>query len=228
MMKSLYYVFIFISLSLGLISFVAGNNYILSIIISGISLIFFIFLIIPKLNKYQEKINKYRSLHTFINSFIMSISITESIDIAYLNAKNSVLTYTDIPSDLNQYELNELYPFNTYKLFIDVLRMWEEEGGDILKQSEYLLKYSSRLLDFINNSKRYSQKTLVDFIALWVVSLSILIFIRFALKDFYGRMVENIIYLVGIGVVILILLFSVFFFTQRATSIDLNMVKDYE
>lgn len=228
MMKSLYYVFIFISLSLGLISFVAGNNYILSIIISGISLIFFIFLIIPKLNKYQEKISKYRSLHTFINSFIMSISITESIDIAYLNAKNSVLTYTDIPSDLNQYELNDLYPFNTYKLFIDVLRMWEEEGGDILKQSEYLLKYSSRLLDLINNNKRYSQKTLVDFIVLWVVSLSILIFIRFALKDFYGRMVENIIYLVGIGVVILILLFSVFFFTQRATSIDLNMVKDYE
>lgn len=225
-MKNLYLIFSFVSILLGVVSYIAMNNYIIAIILSVISILFFFFLIIPTIRNYVEEINRYHILHQFINSFIISLSITDSIELSFANAKT--MTNTMLSDISSIYELIDVFPFYTYRLFSDVMRMWEEEGGDILRQSEYLLKSSRNIEERIIESNRHTKKTLVDFIVLWTVALSIMMFIRIALKQFYGHMVQNFIYQIGISLVILFFLFSVYMFTKKATNIELNKVKEDE
>lgn len=229
-MKNIKMIFIILSLVLGITCYIACNSYVIAICIGLFSISFFLFLISPKIKKYIDSVTRYNNFHQFMNSFIISLSVTNSLEISYANAKSTLIeTYRNLLQDRESfYELVDIFPYNNYRLFSDVIRLWEEEGGDILKESEYILRLSRNAQEEILEASHNIKKTLVDFIALWSISISIMVFIRFALKQFYEHIANNMVYQIGTAVVILFALISVYIFTQKACAIDLNEVKEDE
>ena len=58
-MNSVLTIGIIISIILGVTSFVAGNNFIIAIVILVISILYFVFIARPLINKYETKIRRF-------------------------------------------------------------------------------------------------------------------------------------------------------------------------
>ena len=91
--------------------------------------------------------------------------------------------------DLNESEklsyLCKYFKFHIYGLFVDLINLWSEQGGDIIDMSSYLINESRLTEEYINECESISLKKTIEFAILWIFSLAILIVLRFSLGQFF-------------------------------------------
>ena len=144
-MNNRIFVFLFISLVVGVISFVALENIFISIAILVIYLAVSILLINPKIQKYEILKMRYHECYHFINNFIISLSIKKSIPGALETTVGSMPSeFVDLYNGLEKMSdsqkldyLSSYFNFYDYSLFLQVIAIWQEEGGDIISMSKY-------------------------------------------------------------------------------------------
>ena len=69
-MNSKLFIFIFISLAVGVVSYIALENIFIPIAVFGLYLVSTIFVVIPRLNKYELTKTRYHECYHFINNFV--------------------------------------------------------------------------------------------------------------------------------------------------------------
>ena len=227
---------IIVSFVLTGISFITTQNIFLAIFIFLISNAFFVFVVNKKMKKNQLKIHRYHQCFHFINSFIISLNVKGSMSAAiqsgYETTDEDTKTLLDSIKELNEEEkimyLSKYFKFDLYRLFVDTISLWNEEGGDILKMSQYLINQVRLKEQYLITCETIHRQKTIEFIVLWSISLAILATLRFALSQFFECIRQTIFYQVAVGAIILFVLVSIYILVMRICKLDLEGWKDEE
>lgn len=229
-MNNKLFVFVFISLVVGIIAYVSLENIIVSVSIFALYLICLILIVLPKIKKYDLEKNRYHECYHFINNFIISLSIKKSISGALETTVGSMNSeFVDMFSGLENMSENEkleylssYFEYYDYSLFLQIIFIWQEEGGDIIAMSKYLISNIRHNEEYLSKTETISKRKYVEIGILWSISLLILLILRFALNDFYNRVKGQLMYIISISLVLAFALFTIIMLVQKGTALALK------
>lgn len=229
-MKKYFPIFFIISLFITAAFFIATNNVPISLGIFVIYIGFTTFVISPKLSRFNKITNRYHESFHFINSFIISLSIKQSVSAALENTALTMNTnFNELYErleDMNDNQkisyLESYFPFSTYKLFLQIVDVWQEEGGDILKMSNYLLSEIRYEEEYVSRITTLARNKYVELASLWLIPLVIIVLLRFSLNDFYTKIKDLPVYLISLISVSLFILLSIYMLVNRGTKVELK------
>lgn len=227
---------IIVSLILTGIFYLTTQNILLALFVFLISIVFFVLVVYRKAKKNQLKIHRYHQCFQFINSFIISLNVKGSMSAAiqsgYETTDDDTKAIIDSIKELNEEEkimyLCKYFKFDLYRLFVDTINLWNEEGGDILKMSQYLINQVRLKEQYLITCETIHRQKITEFIVLWSISLAILAILRFALSTFFDRIRVTIFYQVAVTVIVLFVLVSIYILLLKISKLDLEGWKDNE
>ena len=225
-----------VSLAFAGLIFIASENLVSTLSIFLITFLFFAFLIKRLIDKYQEKTRRYHQCYQFINSYLISLSIKGSLTAAressYGTADSGTKEVIDSIKDLDEEEklsyLCKYFKFDLYHLFLDTIKVWREQGGDILMMSQYLINQVRLKEEYLIHCESVHRSKLIEFFVLWGITLTILTSLRFALSQFYSRIIDATFFQVAVVVLFLFLLLSIYIMVSRIVNVTLEGWKDDE
>lgn len=225
-----------VSIALSLVCFVSTSNLITTAVIGGVSLIYFLFYVKRVLNLKNEQITRFQCCYQFINNFLIALSIKEHISGALASALESQNPETvelmrsidsNDPLDKVKY-IKDYFRFDIYSLFVDLVTLYSEEGGEIIKMSQYLLNQIREDEEYLINAERLNQKAVIEFSILWVFSLMILVILRLALQDFFSYIVKSSFYQISVVCILFFALISIHIAVCKITNIKIKGWTRYE
>ena len=227
---------IVISVVLGVSGYLASGNIIVGIVCVVLPILYFLFIAKPMVYKYETKIKRFRECYHFINNFIVSLSVKNSVSSA-LEATIEAMPEKNFVSDENvdlfsvrekiQYFSN-YFRFHVYSLFIDLINLYEEQGGNILDMSRYLLDETRQVEDYIFRCQNISKKRIVEFAILWILTLAIMVVMRFSLSQFFANIAKQLFFPIGIGAIILFALVSIHIAIMKMCNLKIKGWDDAE
>ena len=229
-MKKIDLIFIISSLLISFSAYLATMQIFIPLGIFTIYILYYFLLIRKKIAQYLHKSEVVHSCYHFINSFLITISVKESLEEAYQNglrvAPKSLLEETEEIENMTIMErinfLRSYFNLAIYKMFLNVINLHQEQGGNILTISDSLIRECTRVEKTLNESTAIGNRHLVEFAVLWLLSFFILIFLRFAISQFYSQMISSFIMIAFISGFYLIFLVSVHLFLINFTSISIK------
>ena len=235
-MNSRLFIFVFISLFAGVATYIATDNLFIALGETLLYLIISIFMLVPRLKKYDQIKSRFHECYHFVNNFIISLSIKKSISGALETTVGSMPgEFIDMFNSVENISENEkleyltsYFSFHDYQLFLQIVLLWEDQGGDIIAMSKYLSNDLRSNEEYLTKVEGITKRKYFEIGVLWVITIAIVIFLRFALKDFYDKVKSQIIYLISIGAVILFALFTIYLLVMRGTSLELKGNQKYE
>ncbi len=229
MNKNFYY-FLVLSLVLGCISYLVLENIFIALGVMFVTIIYYILFVNKKISLHQKKIKRFHECYHFINTFIISLSIKGSTSQALAAAvmeqddefKERINSLTEL-SDLEVLEyLNKYFIFQIYRLFLETIYLWVDQGGNILHMMENITNQLRINEEFLTFSEHTNVRKMFEMITLWAFSLVILVILRFSLVDFYQYFVTNIIFVIGVVAIMLFVLISVHILLIKMTDIPIK------
>lgn len=226
-MKNANLIAIFVSFILGIVAYFTSNNYILAGVVIVVNLFYYLVIGRNKIKQYLLTNFRIHNCYHFINAFLITMSVKDSLDDSYFNATQGASgEYQDIVSELNDMPimdkieyLRKYFNLAVYKMFINVLNIYLDQGGNFLTMGDALLQETTRIEDTLNKSNRSIKKVSIEFGVLWMITFGVLIFLRFGVQDFYLTMLTSIPFFVSLCLFFVLFLLSVHVFIRRATSI---------
>ena len=227
---------IVVSFVLSGVNFIATQNIFSTLFIFLISLVFFVLIVKKQMAKNQLKIHRYHQCYQFINTFIVSLNIKGSmsaaIESSYEVSDETTKEVLDSIKEMNEEEkigyLCKYFKFDLYRLFVDIVSLWNEEGGDILKMSQYLVNQARLKEQYLITCETIHRQKTIEFVTLWSISLAILAILRFTLSQFFYRISGSLFYQISVVIIILFALFSVYILLLRVSKFELEGWKDEE
>ncbi|MGM9873340.1 MAG: hypothetical protein ACI31G_00240 [Bacilli bacterium] len=217
-----------VSLLLTLVGYISTNNYIIAILIFVLSLIYSIFRLRPLLKKYFKKVNNYHLCYLFTNNLIISISIFKNVEKGCTSALESIdkEIFNEVGdlSNLSNFEkskyLSKVFSLKVYDTFLSLLDLYMENGGDILNMSSYIISQIQSIEGYLITTNSYIKRKAIEFSILWLFSLAILVFLRFALSNFFPYLIKSQFYVWGIFLIFLFIILSIELFAKKIVNID--------
>lgn len=229
-MKKIDIVFIVISLATSAISYIASNNVFIPI---GVLLVFELYYFVigrKMIKKYLSKVNTIHCCYHFINSFIVTMSVKESLDDAYESGirlenkefNEETANLESMPIYDRIVYLRKYFNLAVYKMFINVLDLYQDQGGNILNISDALMRETTRTEKALADSVSTGEKHLFEFIILWSLTFLILVFLRFGISEFYMVMLSSPLFMALLVFFFVLLLISIHVFLVRFSNITIK------
>lgn len=163
-------------------------------------------LVYPMFLDYAKKNRREHECYRFTNSFIITLSVCQSLDKAFDSAMESgdpeLVELAKNIENLTVREKLEYFDsyFNmpAYRMFLSLLGIYIEQGGDIVKISSELMQEFARIEETRISLMSASRKNAVQFALLWIISLAILVFLRVGLSNFYTYLSGSRTYLISL------------------------------
>ena len=227
---------IVVSLVFAGVTFIASQNIFSALGVLILYNVFFVLIARRLINNSQQKIRRYHECYQFINSFIISLNVKGSMSAAMESAYNTSDSGTkEIIDSINQLSDDEklaylikYFKFDLYRLFVDTVSLWNEQGGDIIRMSRHLIEQVRLKEEYLLTCQSINKNKSVEFVVLWSIALLILAALRFALSQFFTRIAETLFYQVAIVVTMLFALLSIYILLKRVTNLNLEGWKDDE
>ena len=233
-MNSVLIIGIIVSLFLGVVTFISTNNFIFAIIALTLSAIYFVLIAMPKLKKSSLKVERFHSCYSFINTFVISLSIKGSIksalDSTLENMSDDFHKNVQGLEEFNESDklnyLSQYFKYHIYGLFVNLINLWSEQGGDIIDMSSHLVNEARLIEEYLTESARLNKKHVMEFGVLWLISLSILVILRFALAQFYQNIIKQLYFPFAVLGIVLVCLFTIHIAIMRMTDIQIRGWED--
>ena len=229
-MKKVDTTFILLSLVISITGYISTNILYVSLAIFLVYLLYYFLLIRRKIKHYYDRINRIHSCYHFINSFTITLSVKESFEDAYTNGLR--LEDKNIEEEISQIEnmpiidrikyLRRYFNLGIYRMFVNVVSLYQEQGGNILNLSDGLLRECTRVEKSLSESVSIGNKHLVEFIILWFLSFLVLVFLRFSLAQFYFQMISSRMIIAMICGFYLLCLLSIHLFMMKYVKISIK------
>ncbi len=223
-----------LTIIIGFVAFYATSNVFIGggVLIAGI--IFYFLVIYKILQKYILKINRIHECYLFINNFLITLSIKESLNAAFEATTNSISEdfseYVLSIGELNPQEkllyLSKYFTFHIYRIFADIVLLWQEEGGKILDMSSHITNEMREIEEYTTYSKSISKRKSIEIGTLWLFSLAIVVVLRLSLSDIFAGLLSNPIYLIAVPGLMLVFLLSMFLLVKRVTKLEIRGSED--
>lgn len=219
--------FVLLTLLLAIVAYLTSFDIYIPIFVVASYLLYYFVLGRRYLIKKDRLARRIHACYHFINAFIISMSVKESVEDAY----QSGIRYEDkelneITENLENLKvsdrityLREFFNLAVFKMFINVLSLYQDQGGNILNMSDELISESTRIEKSLSESLIESNRYLGQFLLLWIMSVSVLLFIRFSINSFYVSMSKSSIFVGFLLVFFILILFSIHLFIVRFSSI---------
>ena len=228
-MQQLILLFIVASLALGGVAYFVSVNLYLAIGVALLFILVFCLIVNPAINKFQKVQQKRHECYTFVNSFLITMSVCSSLQKSFeLATQTAQKDFKATLDAIALYETKERVEYLSnyfetpiYDMFLSVLDIYMEQGGDILKLSKTLMEELTRIEESALSLSKHAISILIQWIVLWAMSLAILVFVRFGLDSFYTYLSSSPSYLAMIVLYFALLLVSIMIFTQKYTGIKL-------
>lgn len=222
--------FILTSLAISIVCYFSTANIYFSLAVLIIYIGYYLVFQYSKLKKYFSLIQRVHSSCFFINSFIITLSVKQSYEEAFasgIKIKDSQLKmYVDALTDLNSIEkptyLKNYFKLSVYEMFLNVLKIYQDQGGDILLMSDNLIRECTRTEKLLNESSSVGIRHFIEFIILWCLSFIILLFMRFSTGEFYGKMLSKKVIPILILFFFFICLASIHFFMNAFFNLSIK------
>lgn len=227
---------IIVSMVFAGVTFIATQNIFSTIGIFFIFIAFFVLIARRLINNSQQKVRRYHECYQFINSFIISLnvkgSLSSAMQSAYDTSDSGTKEIIDSINELSEEEklsyLIKYFKFDLYRLFVDTVSLWNEQGGDIIKMSHHLIEQVRLKEEYLLTCQSINKSKSIEFVILWAIALMILAALRFSLSQFFVRVSQTIFYQVAVVVTMLFALVSIYILFKRVTNLNLEGWKDDE
>ena len=234
-MQKINIIFIIIGLMLGLLCYLSTNSILYAALIAVVFILDFFILMRKRFVHYFSLIERVHTSYHFINSFVITLSVKESLEDAYQNGiriKNAKLNaLTDQLNEMAVIErvkyLKDYFNLSIYLMFLNVVNLHQDQGGNILTMSDNLIKECTRTEKTLSETLSIGHKHLKEFITLWIMSIAILIFMRFSLKDFYVTMLKSSLFSALLFVFFFICIISINLFVNSFTDLTVKEAKQW-
>lgn len=227
-----YIIYGLVSLLASLASFYLTNNFYFLI---GTLLVFALYFIIYEVlfkHKERGRLKRNRDLTIFIHDFFLVYNIDFSLEKA-INAaqekvspslKEAIKMLDEFKCEDKLERLGEYFSSSLYQLFLKTIDLCEHYSEDRVKTISFLLEENNRYVLNQSSLQKSIWRSLVEFSLLWIVSFLILIIIRFAVNNYFSKIITSWIYLAGIAIYFVFFLFSIHLFMQATH----RRIKQYE
>ena len=229
-MNNRYLLFTIVGLLAGVITYIALDNYFYALGVLAVYILVGVVILSPMLKKHSVKVRKFHECYHFINNFVIALSIKKSISGSLESTVNSMPSefidiYEGLESMSDREKLDYLgtyFQFYVYHLFLQIVDLWEENGGDIIRMSKYLIAETRFNEEYISKIETMSAHKYVEIGVLWGFCALIVVVLRFSLKEFYDKIKNQLIYVIAILVLFAFILFSIYLLIHKATSLKLK------
>lgn len=229
-MKKIDLIFLTTSLVISITAFLATNIIFIPLGIFLVYLLYYFVLIRKRIKNYLSKVETIHACYHFINSFIITLSVKESLEEAYQNGlRLAPASLTKESSEIENMTilerinfLRQYFNLAIYKMFLNIIGLYVDQGGNILNISDSLIRECTRVEKDLNESSAISNRHLVEFGILWLLSFFIMIFLRFALANFYIQMLKNPLIIALICLFYLLFLLAAHLFIYQYTSLTIK------
>ena len=219
-----------VGIALSSICFISTQNLISTALIGVVTLIYFFVYVNKVIKNKDEKVNRFQDCYQFINNFLIALSIKGHISGALASALESQNEETnDLVKSVDSNDpmekviyLKDYFKFDIYSLFVDLIKVFNDEGGDIIQMSRYLLNQIREDEEYIVNAERMNKKALVEFVILWSFALCILVILKYSLSDFFTHIVKNIFYQVSVVSILFFTLVSSHIAVRKITNLKIK------
>lgn len=229
-MRKIDLIFIILGFFLGILCYISTVNIIFSASLVVIFIVDYFLLMRKKFDHYSGLIERIHTSYHFINSFVITLSVKESFEDAYqngirinnakLNAETNELNEMSV-IDRVKY-LKDYFNLSIYKMFLNVLDLYQDQGGNILSMSDNLMRECTRVEKTLSDTLSIGHKHLTEFLILWVLSIGILMFMRFNISEFYLMMLNNPFVVPMIFVFFIICIISINLFVNSYTDLTIK------
>lgn len=219
--------FVLLTSMLAVVAYFASLDIYLPIFVL-LSYLLYYFVIGRKFLVKKDRLTKrIHACYHFINAFIISMSVKESLEDAYQSGiRFEDKELNEITENLENLKvsdrilyLREFFNLAVFKMFINVLNLYQDQGGNILSMSDDLISEATRIEKSVSESLAESNRYLGQFLLLWIMSTSVLLFIRFSISSFYLTMSKSPVFVGFLLVFFVLILFSIHLFIVRYSSI---------
>ena len=229
-MNNILILFITLTIVFPSITYVTTNNWISTSVVLLVTGLYLFLYAYPKVKKVLKRNELFHSCYTFINSFIISLSTNSSLlsalDSTKLTMDKEYVTIIDGLTNLNEMEridyLKRYYEFDIYYLFLSVVEIFVEQGGDILTLSYYLIEESRRNEDYLIKCENISRRKIVEFSLLWIFTLLIIIILRFSLNTFYHQITNLLLFQFAIVLLFMLLVASIHLLILKVSNTEIR------
>lgn len=204
-------------------------NWIVSGALAAISIPVSVFLVLRPLSIWRSKSKKREECFRFVNAFIVSYAVNDAVEASYVSAAVGLsqegkeaaeaLASRSVHERLEGLASYFETPF--YRMFLSLLKVQQEEGGNFMDKAEPLLNEINQSYDDHLLKEKEKGKQLGQWVALWIMSALVVLFVRIALNNNYEQISSSLPYTV-IGVAYFLLVFVGFaLFAGRLAEIPL-------
>ncbi|MBQ0008846.1 MAG: hypothetical protein KBS97_00990 [Firmicutes bacterium] len=233
-MKTFTISYLITTLVVAVFCYLTTSNIFFGIAVIVIYSAYYFLYLYKRIKNYNSLVKRVHSCYFFINSFLITLSVKESFAEAYesgLRVQDSQLhLFTNELNELSDYDkvkyLKNYFKLAIYKMFLNVLEIYQDQGGNILTMSDNLMRECTRTEKTLTDSSNLGVKHLIEFIILWALSFAILLFMKFGIREFYDKMLKNPIFSPLIFIFFLLCLLSVHLFIKNF--MDLSIKEDKE
>ena len=214
-----------LSLLAGGVCYLASSHLLFASAVFFLFFLSFVSFAFPKIKSMKRKRRVRKECYRFMNSFITTCSVTSSLSKAYEissegaegEEKEAIASCECNDVEGRLHGLSGYYESNLFSIFLSIVSIYQERGGDILSLSSSLLEEATRNEEEMENREKLSKGKLLQYGTLWAMSLLIVAFLRFALSSFYQTLISSFAYLACLGVYFAFLLFSLLVYCRIYT-----------
>lgn len=219
-----------ISLVLTFVCYFATSNIFVGIGVLILCILFYFVFIYKKLLDHRSNSQKIHECYLFINNFLITLSIKGSLNAAFDATRTSISDdyseYVGSIEEMNPQEkllyLNKYFPYHIFQIFIDVVFLWQEEGGDILDMSAHITNEMREIKEYVTYCQSISRRKSLEIGTLWFFSLAIVIALRLSLNDFYAGLLKQPLFVISVVGLAVLVLFSIYLLVIRITHIEVR------
>lgn len=190
-----YALYVLFSLLFAGIFYISTTNIILTIVVALLYFLFFFIIYSKKEKRFNKKIKRTYEAISFINNFIISLSVTNSIQATYeaikQNVSDELRQQMDAIEHLNVEQkiihLNKYFDLPIYNVFINLIKQYVEIGTNILESSSILIHDTRNLENRVHEYELLSKRKEKDFLVSWGFTFLIIVVLKIALASFLSN-----------------------------------------
>ncbi len=213
------------ALLIGALAYLSSDKWYLGLSVGVVTLGCAAVIYRPMLLKFASHSRLRHECYLFLHRYLITLSVTNSLEKAYdaategfgedfktLNGGMEAMSAREKTEYLAGY-----FHSDTYKMFLSLLLLYMDRGGDVLKLSGELMQEASHEEETAQSYEKEAKRKLVSYLFLWLVSIAILTFMRFGLSSFFQTLSSSWIYLGSILVFFAFFLASLYLFFRQYT-----------
>jgi hypothetical protein len=220
-----YLLALLLSLLYGILGFYVSDSLYIGLGIGAIFALTLLILVVPLYLRHEEKERKRHECYRFLNTFIISLSVSQSgeraLEEVSLDLKGEEKEIFEAIAQLSLEEriayFARYFENSSYTMFLSIFQLYENQGGDVLEVAEPLLKEVTLQEETGDAMEKIRYRNLLQFASLWGMSYLVLGFTRYGLSNFYSLLSVSIPYLATEMVYFLIALVAFVLFALAFT-----------